>query len=320
MKYIKLLKKPKIYVSIILIMLVFSFVIINRNRVKEPTMEMSKITSSDAFDDYYNHVKETWDSSIVDDFNQEISADQMIGQYVSGDDYGNEGTLIRIDDNQTVEMSFNLTQAGIYQIAIKQRDISTSILPNAFSIKVNGAYPYEEAKNIELTTFWRFSKTTFSRDRYGNEILPDSEKTPFFHLNYLYDSTALNSRPLQFELEQGLNTIEIIHENGDFLVESLVITGVENIPTYEDYLSNYDNQSMGEENIITIGAESFISKSNPSTRLTSINDPSATAYDAENRLLNAIEGYSFRSGNDTIVYQVDIEEEGFYYLSFKYRQ
>jgi ABC-type glycerol-3-phosphate transport system substrate-binding protein len=320
MKYLKLIKKPKIYVPIILLVLALVLIISNQSRYKEPTLEMSSISQSDAYDDYYIHVKETWDSDIIKDFEHEITVDEMTGPKVSGEDFEDTGTLIRLDEDTKIELSFNLAQAGIYQIAIKQRDISTSILPNALSIKVNGAYPYEEAQNIELTTFWQFSQSDFNRDRYGNEILPDSDKTELFYLNHLYDSTALNSRPLQFELNEGLNTLEIIHESGDFLVESIVITGVENIPTYEDYLSIYEDNAMGEEDIITIGAESFISKSNPSTRLTSVTDPSATAYDSEYRLLNAVEGYSFRSGNDTLVYQVEVESAGFYYLSFKYRQ
>ncbi|MDA3932093.1 MAG: extracellular solute-binding protein, partial [Tenericutes bacterium] len=169
-------------------------------------------------------------------------------------------------------------------------------------------------------TIWQFTNDEFIRDRYGNEILPNSEKLSGFYSNKLYDSTALNSRPLQFIFEEGLNTIELIHEGGEFLLQSIIIESIEQIPSYQDYLTLHSDKEMGSEDIITIGAESFTSKSNPSTRLKSINDPSATAYDAQYRLLNSVEGYSFRSGNDMITYNLQVEESGFYYINLKYRQ
>lgn len=320
MKYLKHLKKPKIYIPLFVVILIGFFVIANLNRYKEPTMDISAIERSSAFDDYYAQVQANWDSDIITDFLLEVDADQMVGQQVSGEDYGDFGTLIYMEEGERLSFTVDIDDAGIYQIALSQRDISSSILPNAISIKINDEFPYEESQNIELTTFWKFSQSDFNRDRYGNEILPDSFKTELFHLNNLYDSTALNSRPLQFELQAGINTIDIIHEQGEFLVESVVISGVEEIPSYETYLSLYDNEEMGSDKLITVAAESFISKTNPSTRLTSVNDPSATAYDAEYRLLNAIEGYSYRSGNDTIIYEINVEDAGFYHLSFKYQQ
>lgn len=320
MKYLKLVKKPKIYIPLIILVIILVFVVVNQNQYKEPTLEMSRIDESSAFDNDYAYVRKTWESEIINDFTYEIGVSEIDGETIDGSDYGISGQLIHMDRDDVASISVNLDQAGIYQIAINQRDISSSILPNGLSIKINGEYQYEEALDIELRTFWEFSQETFSRDRYGNEILPNSYKQQSFYKNYLYDSTALNSRPLQFELEEGNNTIEIIHENGEFLIESVFITGVEQIPTYEEYLDTYPNASVGDTNLLTIGAESFISKTNPSTRLTSENDPSATAYDSENRLLNAVEGYSFRSGNDTLVYEIDVEDSGFYYVSFKYQQ
>jgi ABC-type glycerol-3-phosphate transport system substrate-binding protein len=320
MKYLKLVKKPKIYIPLIILLLVLVFAVVNQNQYKDPTLEMSKIDESSAFDNDYAYVRKTWESEIINDFSHEIGVSEIGGETIDGSDYGISGQLIHMDRDDVASISINLDQAGIYQIAINQRDISSSILPNGLSIKINGEYQYEEALDIELRTFWEFSQESFSRDRYGNEILPNSYKQQSFYKNYLYDSTALNSRPLQFELEEGNNTIEIIQENGEFLIESVYITGVEQVPTYDEYLDTYPNASMGDTKLLTIGAESFISKTNPSTRLTSENDPSATAYDSENRLLNAVEGYSFRSGNDTLVYEIDVEDSGFYYVSFKYQQ
>jgi len=321
MKILNKLKRPKYYITLALILIVIVVFSVLQNQSKEATFDMDAITPASSFDEYYAHVKSEWTVGAVTDFEQVIGVGDISGPSVSGDDFGHEGTLIRMDESgEKMNLSVNVSEAGLYQIAVRQKDISSSILPNIIGIKINGDYPFEEARNIELRTIWSFVKDDFSRDRYGNEILPNSSKYHDFLTNYLHDSTALNIDALQFQLQAGNNDIEIVFESGDVLIESVVISGVQDVPTYSEYLSSFSNADMADEDIITIGAESFTSKTNPSTRLTSVDDPSATAYDADYRRLNAIEGYSFRSGNDTVYYQIDVEEAGFYYLSFKYRQ
>lgn len=321
MKILKKLNKPIYYVLFTVIIIILIFAISNANRFKDATFNMSYISSSSAFDGHYSHVKETWSDNDVVDFYQEVGVFDMNGNVVDGSGFGDDVDLIYMNevDNLTT-INLDITSSGIYQFAINQKDISSSILANAIGIKINGEYPYEEARIIELTTIWSLSSSDFTRDRYGNEILPNSFKYDDFHVHNLYDSTALNSRPLQFYLEAGNNTIEIIHESGEFLLKSFVIESIEQIPSYEDYLLLHEDKEMGSDGVVTIGAESFTSKTNPSTRLTSINDPSATSYDSQYRMLNAIEGYSFRSGNDTLTYHFEVEEAGFYYINIKYRQ
>ena len=286
MKYLKKFNKPKYYVIFIFLVIILVFSISSASRFKEATFNMSYITPSSSFDEYYSHVKEEWSISNVDNFYQEILVSGMVGNTVSGEDYGYSETLIHMIDGEVTQVNVDIAQSGVYQIALNQKDISSSILANSIGIKINGEYPYEEAKVIELMTIWSLSTNEFTRDRFGNEILPNSLKYDDFYTKNLYDSTALNSRPLQFYFESGSNNIEIILESGEFLLKSLVIESVEEIPTYEDYLILHEDKEMGSENIITIGAESFTSKTNPSTRLTSVNDPSATSYDSQYRMLN----------------------------------
>ena len=322
MKIIKTLKKPKVYVTTIIVVLILIVFIANRNQYKDPTFDMDAITPSDAYSEYYAHVLDEWDADIIEDVSLNYLVSDMSGPIVDGADYGYDGEqFVRLSESgDSFVINANIETAGLYQIALEQKDISSSILQNIVRVKINDAYPYDEATNIELKTIWSFSSETFARDRYGNEILPNSDKYFDFLIDDLYDSTSLNSRPLQFYLQAGMNKIELFYQGGDVLIKSLKIHSVESIPTYDDYLLNFTDQSLGDDSLITIGAESFISKTNPSTRLTSINDPSATVYDAKNRMLNTIEGYSFRSGNDALTYEIIVEDAGFYYISFKYRQ
>ncbi|TVP97011.1 MAG: extracellular solute-binding protein, partial [Acholeplasmatales bacterium] len=106
---------------------------------------------------------------------------------------------------------------------------------------------------------------------------------------------------------------------GEALLGTFTASTPEALPTYEAYSAAHQGADRGGETLI-IGAESFTSKSNPSTRLRSERDPAATVYDARYLRLNAIDGWSFRHGNDTVFFTVDVAESGLYHIGFNYRQ
>ena len=320
MKLLKQLIRPRYSIPIILILLMVLVPVFSKKNIDYVPVNQSLITPTTDFSNYYSHVSDEWDEKYVSNVNKTIPATDMTGSLIDGSDHEVDHDVLYLGIDDSGIMSVQIDEAGVYQLALSQKDISSSILPNRIGVKINGVYQYEEAKTVELTTIWQFTRDYFTRDRYGNEILPDSEKYSRFFSCNLYDSTALNSRPLKFEFQEGINTIELIQVSGEILIESLRIESIETIPSYNDYLVSYDNENLVKDKLITIGAESFISKTNPSTRLRSINDPSATSYDSQYALLNTIEGYSFRSGNDTITYEINVEESGFYHLSLKYKQ
>lgn len=242
---------------------------------------------------------------------------------IDGDDYNYEGDLYLLSEGESFSFDVDIDIAGAYEIQIEQFDVSDNILANEISLSINGELPFSESAVIKLPTLWTFETSEFAKDRYGNEILPMSRKVVYNDLAWqatpLYDTTSLNAAPLAFPFEAGSNTVTINCVGGDILLGKIFITAVSTIPSYEDYLSQ-NPAEMASADTIVIGAEELLYKTNPSVTLASERDPSATSYDTQYLRLNSIDGYSFRSGNDEIFYQIEIEESGYYYLGFKYRQ
>lgn len=320
MKLLKQLKRPRYFIPILAILLLVLIPILTQRPVEYKEVDSSVVPMNSTYQSRYDQVRNTWDDvAEPSNISTQIDATNMTGVIADQDTYNLTDDAVEIKDGESVEFTVNVAQAGVYEIEITQRDVSSSILPNRIGVLINGMYQYEEARTIELITEWAFTRTDFARDRYGNEILPNSDKNTTFLTHALYDSTALNSRPLQFNLDAGDNTIRIDHKAGHALISDVEISSVERIPTYDAYLDDFEDADVVDD-VITVGAESFISKTNPSTRLTSINDASATKYDSNYSRLNSIDGYSFRSGNDQISYEIEAEEAGFYYIAFKYNQ
>ncbi|MFP4287379.1 MAG: extracellular solute-binding protein [Candidatus Izemoplasmataceae bacterium] len=318
MNKLKGLLKPKWIILTLIMILGFVYFSINTQLKENVSIDYESLNSIATNDALYQNVIADWNLSS----NQKIvlDADAMSASAIDGDTYGLDERVVLFENDTTISLNLTAPEAGAYQIALNQMDIGESILNHRIAVKINGEFQYEEAQSIDLYTDWVFSTDEFPLDRYGNEILPNSIKNPSLKMTYLFDTTGLNSDPLLFNLRSGLNTIELIHVRGSFVVSDLTVESPKEPLSYEDYLQLHNSHDLKVNETLTIGAESFISKSSPSTRLTSERDPSATNYDTRYQRLNAIDGYSFRHGNNTITYEVTVSESGFYHLGFKYRQ
>ncbi len=294
------------------------FFFTNRHQDGFVSINPEAIRPTDKLPDNYYHVKSGWDTEPIDETSIKIPIDQLSDDRYHSDVFG--GEVFSFERGESMIFSVDIDQRGAYVFALEHMDIGTNLLENQIAVKVNGEFLYDESEFIALPTEWEFAQDNFSLDRYGNEILPMSKKIEQFETSYFYDSTGLNARPLTFLLESGENEIEIINQRGSVEVASLTIESPREIPSYEAYLSMYEGESLKEDALHIIGAEDMKRKTNPSTRLHTISDPSATAYDTRYRKLNALDGYSFRHGNNKITYEVEVEESGFYHLGFKYQQ
>lgn len=284
------------------------------------TVDPNIIRPSEAFDDHYHRVRSTWDVETPSGVSIHVPAGDMGGETQSGLPYGYDGEVRPFHAGDVITITVDVAERGAYTLALDVLDTGKSILTNRLAVRVNGEHQYEESRSIDLPTEWRFTTHTFPRDRYGNEILPNSVKIDQFKRTTFYDSTALNAAPLTFLLEAGENTIELVHRRGDMLVGSLWIESPVPHRTYEDYLAMHAGAELQRENSLIIGAEEFVSKTSPSTRLRSERNPGATSYDTRFLRLNAIDGWSFRHGNNTITFEINAETAGFYHIGINYRQ
>ncbi|MBI9009439.1 MAG: extracellular solute-binding protein [Tenericutes bacterium] len=266
----------------------------------------------------YSQVSKTW-TNVTDETLVTIYAEDMSDASIDGGSFAYSGDIIHLVEGDVIEFDIDIVTPGAYNIQIDQFDVSENILSNEISLSINSEFQYEEAEVIKLPTYWEFETKTFLKDRYGNEILPNSLKDDEWRLNTpLRDSTGLNSGNLTFNFVSGSNTIKIECIAGTILLGNLYIKSVESTKTYEEYLE--DNVSEMASGLVIQGAENILFKTSPSITLDSERDPSATSYDTQYLRLNAVDGSSFEQGNDELIYELVVPETGYYNLALKYRQ
>jgi len=318
MKIIKLILGNKLKaIGIIALLAVGIFFITNQKPEGYVEIDSNAVNSPSELSNRYHQVSTSWDVDPLDDFQTILDGNDLDVNASYSDLF--DGDTFEFSKGDTITIDVNVDSRGAYVMALEYMDIGDTILDNQMAVYVNGELQFEESETIELPSQWEFVTDEFSIDRYGNEILPNSRKIQEFQKEYFYDSTALNALPLTFLLEEGQNEIELVNSRGELEVGRFYLEDQIEYQSYEEYLSNHDGELV-EDALIVKGAEELSSKSSPSTRLESLRDSSATAYDTEYLRLNSLDGYSFRHGNNTIEYELEVPEDGYYHLGFKYRQ
>ena len=105
---------------------------------------------------------------------------------------------------------------------------------------------------------------------------------------------------------------------GSFLLGDFFILVPEKIPSYQEYLESLEGEEF--RGLLELPAENLYARNDPSLRLRSERDPSATSYHSQFLRLNAIDGASWRNGGQGISWRAVTEEAGLYRISFKYLQ
>jgi len=131
---------------------------------------------------------------------------------------------------------------------------------------------------------------------------------------YLYGEDYLFSEPMGIYLNEGLNTIAVANNEGALLIGDFTLSAERQHKRYKA-----ESKPAGNE-IIIIEAEHMTRRNSPNIRPDSIYDTSLTPYSSDKKVMNVVADYSFRAGGDRIEYNFEVEESGWYYIGFRYRQ
>ncbi|MCP3028551.1 extracellular solute-binding protein [Halobacillus sp. A5] len=237
----------------------------------------------------------------------------------SSESKGYEDRVFYWHNQESLTVEVEVEEEGLYEIGFDYLPQGDLIMPIEGAIQVNGEYPFGESRQIEFPSKWKNETEDFETDRSGNEIIPDQETIEEWSHVKAEDSTYMYKRPLQYHLEEGTNTITLSNLRGEMLVGDVHVTSPESIPAYEDYVEDYPDAEK-QEDLQTIEAEHPSEKNSSYIRPETTEDPSVNPYDREQLLLNTLGGDSWSEPGQTVSWEVEAEEAGFYQLSFKTRQ
>ena len=227
---------------------------------------------------------------------------------------------VMLDDIQTLEamesISFELSSSSVTKahfealLRVRERTLINPIL----RIEVNGEVPFRESATVDVAILWRDVTKNFTLDSYGDESLPNQESDNTLRWIPFYNNTYATSRPLFYQLNEGINVITITNVSSDPIDISGFKASVPwEIPSYQAP-STTPSASIEER----INAIAYVSKNSSFVRLSSHPSISVSPFDPVDKKLNVIDGLSWNKSGQAVDYEIIVPQSGYYQLAFHY--
>ncbi|MDT8337161.1 MAG: extracellular solute-binding protein, partial [Candidatus Izemoplasmatales bacterium] len=210
-----------------------------------------------------------------------------------------------------------IEQEGLYELAFDFYSLSDDYLDMELQVMINGNLQYEEAAQVIIYEYWQ-QKDGFSEDRYGNDFYGEQVKVEEWIHQEFYDPMGLFNNPLAFYLEAGVQEISLSLTKGKMLVGEIEVTGRTDLISYQDYSEGAT--LITDELLIETEAEIPSYKNAANIQAGVSRSVGVTPFSVKYLKLNTISGTSYNSQREMLSYDVEVEQAGHYYLTFKVKQ
>lgn len=247
------------------------------------------------------------------EFSLESSLLEESTALLTADSYEYGSKVCDVTIGSVVSVKVNVPETALYCVGFDYLSYDTSILPIELSFKVDGEYPFYEARNLKFETTW-LSEDKAGIDRYGNEVVTLPNKCIQWEHKKLMDASYRYSKPLMVELEKGEHIFEMTVSEGNFLLGNITLGAPE-------HAKAYTGSQVAEGNaLITIEAEDFYQRNDSSIHATGEYDSAIAPLSVKETVLNTVDEDSFSEAGQTITYKFHVDNAGYYYIGMNYRQ
>lgn len=230
-----------------------------------------------------------------------------------------ESVIVFDNAYKSINWEFNVINSGRYLISVKYTILGTSGNNAVRDLKINNKTPFYEADNLVFQRDW-IDVGEKKINSIGDEVRKEISEKVGWKCEYLYDSRGLYSTPLIFYFEKGINTIELQYVSQDMAIEYIEISPYVPLQSYSELSKNYQIDSTNNALITFQAEDSVLSKNDPTIRVESDPDPATYPEAYGRRVFNAIGGYRWRKANQSVVFEFNIENSGYYKIAFRYKQ
>lgn len=224
---------------------------------------------------------------------------------------------VTLNKQASLDFTINVANEGLYTVGFKYKPLESKTVNLEFGLKIDGVYPYAEAKEFELPRMWKDVETV-SVDSLGNEFSPQQIMLDEMYYNLVVDTTGKNGYEYYIHLSSGEHKITLNAINGGFDIEYVEFSAKQDASTYsepKDTSKFYDGESIiieGED--AKFKSSAFLSNKGDSSTA------KITPHSTEKTVMNYIGGPNWKNVGDTIIWETPYLKEGYYKLSFSFRQ
>lgn len=250
----------------------------------------------------------------------------LAGYRASEDSGAYAGELgIVTEDAGTITWSFRVQESGFYNLKLGYITLPGTTSDIQRKIYIDDGIPYDALSQVVISRYWTDNEINVKNH---NEIRPESTEVYTQVDWFVEDYQRRNNEPLIFYLEAGSHTIsfETIKEPLEFT--SITFCAQDAVPAYAEVIDELlDRYTVyGGETLIgqaerREGITEDIIKSSSSINIQkNYSDSLLEPYHPYYIVYNTIGAENWSQPGDSVTWDVQVEQEGLYELTFKGRQ
>lgn len=214
----------------------------------------------------------------------------------------------RLDAEESRSFSLPLDAAGDYYIALTYRTERELIIKNDVTVTAGG-----QSCVHQIYTLWQDATKEYSTDRFGNESPAGQTALDMDVTDYVRPLTSIDKSPFEFPLRQGLQEITLKNSDEPLFLKKITIVRTEPVA------QSVQNTAPGSD-FIVIEGEDYSAKSDSYIRGGAVRNEALYPYDYKVQKINVLDGSSFNTAGQKVLYAFRVEHAGVYRIGFRYSQ
>ena len=309
-------KIPVFFLTALLVLQVFAVAVGAEPAKNEATLSAAE-QSGNVSDDYFTYYRGHEQSEPVTQ-TVAVEAKEFQRGGLEFARFENRDAVI-LPEDQSVDFSVTVSQEGNYQVGFDYYNTDLSENDYFVSLKVDGAFPYQEAKNLALPRAWTDEANgVFEKDEKGNDIRPVQFNRETWLESYVYDTRGLYETPYFVYLTEGTHTVTVTAAREQIAIGKVLFGGKASAVSYREYA---ENAKPFSGDTVTLQAENAFQKSSQALYPTyDRSDSAVQPQSATGILLNTIGKNSWNKTGDSITWKPPVEKPGWYTITLRVKQ
>lgn len=229
----------------------------------------------------------------------------------------------KTEDCPYVEWTFDVEKEGLYEMYVNMKPKSSHGTQIQRKILIDDEIQFQELRNVYF--FRRFKeKDKVTTNAIGNEVWPSHVEVEVWQQQPVVDNSGYYEDPLQFYFTKGQHKVRFEYVDQDITMGDVYLRGSTDYLTYEEYIAQYKDKKSASKSF-KIQAENAVYKSESTIRRESDTDPmtersNGKPNSATEQMLNIIGGSRWSKGNQSIIWQIEVPEDGLYTINARGKQ
>lgn len=277
---------------------------------------------------YKNYIKNYGDAEKpLEGFSIDITDYKAEGGNFEKTDFEGEKDVVSwLDSEGTISWDFEVEKAGLYNMKMLYYPVSGANTTIELELKLDGDYPFDETKLIELDRYWQNKTASIQYDALNkNQKRPPQVEYDCWVDYPIKDKDGLINTPYFFYLSEGKHTLSFTGVKTNIYMKDISFYNTEELPSYADIKPS--QTEIDETPALTNGEAILVEAETPKYTTSSTLYPTYDRTDYTmspahpvNKRYNTIGADTWSKATQMAVYEVEVPADGYYTINMKCRQ